>query len=177
MAGNGISYVGRLINNNGQAKWGQSGGQNPLAVLTVVLAEQHTERNDKAAKKYQDNTKATDAYVPTTTSWHRVTIFGDEAKTLASDPDFNHGALIQVTAANYREEDDWVTKDNVRRAGRPETIGRDSSIAIFSVNGNVYGARDEYAVPIWDGGPIPALKGQGGGGGGGGREYGDDEGF
>lgn len=177
MPGNGISYVGRLINTDPSrhTKWGES--KNGQAVLEVTIAEQHTGRNDKVAKKYQDNTKATDAYVPTTTSWHKVTMFGDKAKEMASDPDFNHGALVQVTAANYVEEDDWETRDGVKRAGRPETIGRDSNIEIFSSNGNTYGAREEYAVPIWDGGPIPALKGQGGGGGGGGREYSDNEGF
>lgn len=176
MAGNGISYVGRLINRDPakNTKWGQ--GRSGMVVLEVTLAEQHTGRNDKVAERYRDNTRATDDYVPTTTSWHKVTIFGDEAKQLASDPDFNHGALIEVIGANYVEEDPWETRDGVKRAGRPETIGRDGEIRILERNGRRFGAKEEYANPIWDGGPIPALKGQGGGGGGG-REYGDDEGF
>jgi hypothetical protein len=175
MAQNGISYVGRLINNRGQAEFGQSRGGNP--VLKVVLAEQHTGRNDKVAPKYQDRNKATDDYVPTTTSWHRVAIFGEQALELASDPGFNHGALIEVTNAQYSEEDPWTTKDNVQRAGRPETIGRDSYIGVLERNGNRFEAREEHYAPIHDGGPIPALKGSGGGGGGGGREYAEDEGF
>ncbi len=176
MAQNGISYVGRLVNNKGQAKWGQSKAGNP--VLEVVIAEDHQERNDRAPKEYQDRTKATDAYVRTTTSWHRLTMFGDVALEMATDAEFNHGALVEVTNAQYREEKPWVTKDQVERAGRPETIGKDSFVGIFEVNGNRYGARDEWNVPIHDGGEIPALKGQGGGGGGGGsREYSDTEGF
>lgn len=175
MAGNGITYVGRLINNRGQAEFAQSKQGNH--VLKLVLAEQHTERNDRAAKKFQDPTKATDAYVPTTTSWHRVTVFGEEATRLATDPDVNHGALMEVVNAQYREEDDWVTKDGVKRAGRPETIGRDSRINVLERNGTRYGARDEHNEPLWDGySSIPTLKGSGGGGGQT-REYSDDEGF
>lgn len=176
MANNGISYVGRLINNRGQCEFGQSKGGNP--VLKVVIAEQHTGRNDKVAPKYQDQTKATDAYVPTTTSWHRVAIFGEQATALAEDPGFNHGALIEVTSAQYSEEDDWVTNDGVRRAGRPETIGKDSYIGIFERNGNVYEARDDWYQPIHEpGDPIPLLKGSGGGSGSSGKEYTEEEGF
>lgn len=176
MAVNGISYVGRLVNNKGQVKWGQSRNGNP--VLEVVIAEDHQERNDRAPQQYQDRTKPTDAYVRTTTSWHRVTMFGDVALEMATDPDFNHGALVEVTNAQYREEAAWKTKDGVERAGRPETIGKDSFIGVFEgSNGQRYGARDEWNVPIHDGGDIPELKGQRSGGGGGGREYADDEGF
>lgn len=177
MAQNGISYVGRLVNNKGQAKWGQS--KNGNAVLEVVIAEDHQERNDRAPKDKQDRTKPTDAYVTTFTSWHRVTMFKEQAIEMASDPDFNHGALIEVTNAQYREEAPWKTKDGVERAGRPETIGKDSYIGVFEgKDGQRYGSRDEWNVPIWDGtSEIPALAGQRSGGGGGGREYADDEGF
>jgi hypothetical protein len=175
MAGNGITYVGRLINNQGQAKLNRSQAGN--LVLQLVLAEQHTGKNGKVAPKYQDRSKSADDYVPTTTSWHRITLFGDDAERLATDPDVNHGALIEVTNANYTEEDPWTTKDGVSRAGRPETIGRDSKIDVLERNGRRFGAKDEYAQPIWDGAsPVAPLKGSGSGGGGG-REYGDDEGF
>lgn len=176
MAGNGISYVGRLINNNGQAKLNRSQAGN--LVLQLVLAEQHTGKNGKVPAKYQDRLKGAEDYVPTTTSWHRITIFGDEAQRLATDPDVNHGALIEVTNANYTEDEAyWATKDGVQRAGRPETIGRDSKIGVLSRNGRTFGARDEYAEPIWDGeSPVAPLKGSGSSGGGG-REYSDDEGF
>lgn len=176
MAGNGITYVGRIVNTDPtrHLKWGES--RNGQAVLEITLAEQHQGRNDKVAEKYRDNTKATDAYVNTTTSWHKLTIFGDQAKELASNPDFNHGALVEVENVQYTEEDPWETRDGVKRAGRPETVGRDSKIQIMERNGRVFGAKEGYDVPIWDGGPIPALRGQGGGGGGG-REYGEDEGF
>jgi hypothetical protein len=173
---NGISYTGRLINNRGQCEFGQSRAGNP--VLKVVIAEQHQGRNDRVAAKYQDKNQAADAYVDTTTSWHRVAIFGDQALELAEDPGFNHGALIEVTNAQYIEEDPWKTKDNVERAGRPETIGRDSYIGILERNGKRYEARDDnYGAIHEPGDPIPTLKGSGGGGGGGGKEYSDEEGF
>lgn len=175
MAVNGISYVGRLVNNKGQAKWGQS--KNGNAVLEVVIAEDHQERNDRAPKEFQDRSKPTDAYVTTFTTWHRITMFKEVALEMASDPGFNHGALVEVQNAQYREEKPWTTKDNVQRAGRPETVGKDTYIGVFESKGNRFESRDEWYVPIHDGGEIPLLRGSGGGGGGGGREYRDDEGF
>lgn len=175
MAQNGITYVGRLINNERMpAELAESSQGNP--VLKLVIVEDHQERNDRAAKQYQDNTKAADAYVNTTSTFHRVTVFGDTALDLASDPGFNHMALVQVTNAQYREEDPWEDRGGVKRAGRPETIGKDSEIGVFERNGQRFEAREEHYTPIWDGGPLPKLKGSGGGGGGG-RVISDSEGF
>lgn len=176
MAKNKISYEGRIIARDSKPEFGFAGS---LAVLKLTIAEQHSAKNkqcqkDPNLKKYYDPTKATEDYVNTTTSWHKLTVMGDLAERYAQDADFNHGALIVVEEASYTEEGDWETKDGVKRAGRPEMIGdRQGSIEIkFSPR-----VRDgeQAPTPIWDGLSTPKIGGNGGGGQQ--REYDENEGF
>lgn len=172
MPGNSISYTGRVVNNNGQCKVSRS--KQGKVVLEVLIAEDHREKNSRAAKVHQDPNKGPDDYVRTTTSWHRIRCFEELAEDLATDPGFNHGALVEVKNASYREEDPWETKDGVKRAGRPETIGDKGDLAIFESKGERF--ESDLQKALWDGeSPLPATGG--GGGGGGAREYAENEGF
>jgi hypothetical protein len=177
MPRNAISYEGRLLNTERSpiefGKFSEGG----TSVLKFTVAEQHQGKNGKVAKQYQDPTKAADAWVNTTTSWHKVTVFGETAEALVQDPLFNNGAIVVIEKASYTEEDAWTTRDGVSRAGRPETIGDDGDVSIKEYNGRVFGAYEEAQIEIWNGvTPIPLLKSKGSGSAPR-REYADDEGF
>lgn len=177
---NGIWYEGRVVNNRGQCK--VSKAKSGKVVIDLVIAEQFSERNDKAPQEFKDATKAADAYVNTYTAWHRLQVFGTEeqVRSLITDPKFNHGAIVSVDAS-YQEEKPWTDKGGKEHAGRREKIflGAEDpgSIEIkVSNSGTVLGARDEWEKPLWDGrSDLPALGGQGGAPAA--PQYGDDEGF
>jgi hypothetical protein len=170
MPRNKISYQGRIVSiKNGQKQ--------PLDInvkagktsfLNLVLAEQHQTKNKQCKgnlAKYADPSKGTEDYVNTTTSWHRLTVFGEKAEAYAQDPDFNHGALLDVEDAAYSEEADWITKDGVARAGRPETISN-GEIGSLSVRFPPrYQDNETPMAPAWD--PITqdeiGYNGRGGG--------------
>jgi hypothetical protein len=174
---NSITYTGRLINRKaGDITFGKS--RNGVAVLKLLIAEQHQGRNDRVAPKFRQNDKATDAWVNTTTTWHRITIMGDIALDIASDERFSHGTLVDVKDASYEEEDPWKMKDGTQVAGRPETIGdRKGDISVYvGRNGQEFVA-DELTA-IWDGvSEIPDLPRGNGGGGYKAPEYGENEGL
>lgn len=174
MAFNRISFEGRIIATERMPiEFGKSKSGN--SILKFTMAETHSARNKNAAPKYQDKAKAPDAWVNTTTSWHKVTAFGDLAEALAQDPEFAHGAVFEITDGSYVEEDPYTTRDNVLRAGRPITLGDNSLIEGPKVVGDItLGSKTPGAV--WDGvSDIPALEYRGSGGG----EFvvNDDEGF
>lgn len=177
MPRNAISYEGRLINTERMPVEFGKFREDGQTVLKITVAEQHQAKN-KNAGKFQDRSKGAEDWVNTHTSWHKVTLFGETAEALAQDPLFNHGAILVVDRASYTEEEPWTTKDNVQRAGRPETIGDDGSVSIKEYNGRTFGAYEDNQKEIWDGiNPIPLLKSRGNGGAAPRREYGDDEGF
>ncbi|ACY35942.1 hypothetical protein CMP1-46 [Clavibacter phage CMP1] len=130
---NGISYEGTIISMDKETKkvlpLDFNFKQGKISILRLVIAERHSDKNGKVEKdpnrkeKYYDPTKGADEYVNTTTSWHRLTIFGDKAEAYAQDPKFNHGALVEVKDVTYVEEGEWRMNDGVMRAGRPETAG------------------------------------------------------
>lgn len=175
MSRNSLSYEGRIVDNAGQREFGKF-TPNGLSVLKLVIAEQHQAKNEKAPKKYQDPQKAADDYVDTTVSWHRITLFGEQAEELAQDDEIARGALVVVTDAAYTEEDPWLDKAKVYRAGRPETLNKGGKIEILERGGHRFGPKDEYAIAAWDGiSDIPIIKGSGNGGGAAqGRDYGSD---
>jgi hypothetical protein len=187
MAKNLIHYEGRIVNKDGKAKLEKS--RNGKGRVQIVLAEGFQERNDRAPEKFRKPELAADAWVNTYTKWHRLDIWGslDEGSALlalVTDPDFNHGAILEVNAS-YKSEEYVRRRDNVEVQNDREAIfldgeqkddGFDTSIQIkISQKGNLLGASEGYARAIYSGGPIDDL------GSGGGRppapEYGDDEGF
>lgn len=179
MAQNSISYTGRIRVRDGE-KIKHTRTEAGMHILELVIAEDHSMKKGRALKdpklkKYAEDpynaSKGADEYIRTTTSWHRLTIFGDKAAELAQDPDINAGALIEVNEASYTEDEPWETKDGVKRAGRPETIGdQRGGITV------VFPPREEEArPPIWDG--VSDVPKPGGSGNGGGRQYREDEGF
>jgi hypothetical protein len=173
---NSIGYTARIIATRPEhTVWGKS--KNGTPVLKLTLAEQHQGRNDRVPEKYRRNDKATDAWVNTTTTWHKLTLMGDIAADVASDERYSHGTLVTVTDASYEEEDPWVTRDGVERAGRPETIGdRKGNIEVYvGRNGDEFTGDDLKA--LWDGeSEIPDLP-RSGGGRGRAPEYGENEGL
>jgi len=161
---NSIGYEGRVINNDRMPiEFGKT--KNGMVLLKVSIAEQHRGKNGKVAKEFQDPNKTAEDWVPTTTSWHKLTVFGDKAEALAADPDFNHGSIVVVEGASYVEEAPFKTRDDVLRAGRPESIGDNAgSVEVKSYNGKVFGPSDNAPGIIWDGeSAIPELKGGSGG--------------
>lgn len=182
MATNAISYTGRIVVRQGEAiKFTRTASG--MGILELTLAETHSmkmgrAKKDPKMKQYVEDpynaAKGDDDYINTTTSWHRLTIFGDKADELAQDWEINAGALVDVMEAGYTEEGAWPTKDGVFRAGRPESIGdqRGSVTVKFPPR--------EETEPIWDGiSDVPTPGGNGGGGGGqfASGELADDEGF
>lgn len=162
MARNSISYEGRIVDNNGQREFGKY-TESGMSVLKLVIAEQHQAKN-KNAGSFQDKSKGEEEWVDTTVSWHRVTLFGEQAEELAQDPEIARGAIVVVTGASYSEEEPWKTKENVLRAGRPETIGKDGKIEVLERGGYRFGPKAENEIPAWDGvSDIPIIKGKGGG--------------
>jgi hypothetical protein len=161
---NSISYTGRIINARPEhSKFGKSKGGTTVLMLTI--AEQHQGRNDKVEQKFRQADKAPDAYVDTTTSWHKLTLMGDIAEDVAADDRYCHGTLVNVTEASYVEEDPWTDRQGVKRSGRPETIGdKRGDVAIVTYNGTEFVGREPKA--FWDGvSQIPPLPSRGGGGG------------
>lgn len=182
---NGIWYEGRLINNKGQSKIAKS--KNGKIMLDLVIAEQFQERNDRAPQEFRDPAKPADAYVNTHTAWHRLRGIADadnpELLALVTDPRFNHGAVLSVDAT-YREEAPWEDKGGKIHAGRRENVffgaeeGSGGFIELKVLeDGRVLGARDEWAVPMWDGTSDLPDFGGGGSGGPAAPQYSDDEGF
>ena len=176
MAQNSIGYTGRVVDRNGSLKVSQTA--NGMIVLNIgMIAEQHqmkmgAAKRDPHMKQYVEDernaSKGDDDWIDTTVSWHKLTVFGDKAGDLACNPEFNHGALIEIEGASYVEESPWKTKDDVLRAGRPETIGdKKGSVTIK------FAPRDARPA-LWDG--ESALP-KPGGGGGPAREISDNEGF
>ena len=162
---NSISYQGRIINARPEhSSFGKS--KNGTTILKLTIAEQHQMRNDRAPQQYRKGDKPTDAYVDTTTSWHKLTLIGSIAEDIAADERFSHGTLVEVKEASYEEEDAWEDRQGVKRAGRPETIGdRKGDITVYvGRNGNEFVGRD--LKPFWDGvSEIPLLPSRGGNGG------------
>jgi hypothetical protein len=176
-----ISYEGRLVNTERMPiKFGKSKNAG-LVIAEVTIAEQHSGKNSKVAQKYQDRTKGTEDYVPTTTTWHRVTIMGEKAEALLQDENFNHGAIFEVIDATYVEEDPWKTRDEVLRAGRPETIGDRQgtiNVKVSERQGIILGPNDDNRVALWDGvSPLPEFSRGGSGGGAPDWQPDEDEGF
>lgn len=162
---NSISYQGRIINAKPEhSSFGKS--RNGTTILKLTIAEQHQMRNDRAPQQYRKGDKPTDAYVDTTTSWHKLTLIGSIAEDIAADERFSHGTLVEVKDASYEEEDAWEDRQHVMRAGRPETIGdRKGDLTVYvGRNGNEFVGRDLKA--FWDGvSEIPLLPSRGNGGG------------
>lgn len=173
---NSLSYTGRIIDRKaGDRSFGKS--RNGIPVLTLLIAEQHRGRNDKVHPDFKKPELATDAWVNTTTTWHRITVMGDIAADLASDARYSHGTLVDVKDASYEEEKQWELKDGTKVAGRPETIGdRKGDITVYvGANGDEFVG--DVLTAVWDGeSEIPDLPRRGGGGG---RapEYGENEGM
>jgi hypothetical protein len=118
LVANSITYTGRIINTRPEhIVFGKS--RNGVPVLKLTLAEQHQGRNDRVPEKFRHNDKATDAWVNTTTTWHKLTLMGDIAADVASDERFSHGTLVTVSDASYEEEDPWTTRDGVQRRRPP----------------------------------------------------------
>jgi hypothetical protein len=162
LAKNGITYEGRVIDTERMpVEFGKftDGG---TTVLKLVVAEQHSDKNKNAPAKFKDPNKSGEDWVNTTTSWHKLTVFGEKAEELALADWFGHSAIVQVTNASYKEEDPWTDRGNVVRAGRPETIGDDGSIEVKAKNNGDLLGRSDDARQIWDGGSVPILKGSGG---------------
>lgn len=183
MAKNLIRYEGRVINRklvNGTAVPGEAvleKSKNGKGRVRLVIAEQFQEKNSAAHPKYKDATKGPDDYVNTETKWHRIDVWGSlEAGSallaLVTDPQFNHGTIVEVDAS-YRSEGYTSTKDNVRVQddresifldGDPKGDGFDTTIGIKTSNaGNLLGASDGFKVPIFAGGDIPEIVWGGGG--------------
>lgn len=176
MAQNGISYDGRIVASE-KKPIEHTVSSNGLHIAKVVVAETHQMKKGQAKKnpalqKFVDDERAQaktdDDYIDTTTSWHRLTIIGDKAEELVQLAGFNHGALIVVSDASYTEEGDWETKDGVKRAGRPETIGDKKGSVVIKFEPRT------PQEPVWDG--ISEVKSASGGGASQ-REYSEDEGF
>lgn len=186
MPRNGIWFEARVINNSGQSKLARA--RSGKLVLSLVLAEQFQEKNSKAPDEFKQADKSADQYVNTYTAWHRLQVFADDGDIefmgLVRDPLFNHGAVVEVEAS-YQEEKPWEDRGGKVHAGRRESIfwatrgeKGGGSIGIKRLDdGRILGARDEFAVPFWDGvSELPALGGSGGGAPAA-PQYGDDEGF
>lgn len=172
MAQNSISYDGAIVSMNRDTRQVvpprlvQS--ENGLAILELRLAEGHDMKKARAPKEVQDDprnaAKGADEFVRVSTSWHKLTIFGDKALELAQNPDINHGALIRVVDASYMEDAEpfevTVKGEKVRQTGRPETIGDKKGYVEV-----IFPPKEEDRRPaIWDGeSPIPSAKGNGGG--------------
>lgn len=160
---NSIGYTARIIATRPEhIVFGKS--RNGTPVLKLTLAEQHQGRNDRVAQEFRDNSKATDAWVNTTTTWHKLTLMGDIAADVASDDRYGHGTLVTITDASYEEEKPWTTRDGVERAGRPETIGdRKGNIEVYvGRNGDEFVG--DGITAIWDGdSEIPDLPRSGSG--------------
>lgn len=187
MPRNSIGYEGRIISRDREQgrtvplKFTQS--QNGMCVLNLLLVEQHSTKKAAAlrdpnlkhyAEEERNASKGADDYINTTSTWHKLTVFGDKAAEYAQDPDFNHGALITVVDASYTEEEPWeTTQGGVKafRAGRPETIGdRFGSLEIkFAPN--------DPQPPTWDGESAVARPGGNGGGGGQSSMPAEEDGF
>lgn len=182
MASNSISYEGRIISVNKESrdpeplKFSQTEGG--MFILELLLVEQHSMKKSQAIKDPElkklvdanpkNKSKGADDYVDTTSTWHKITIFGDKAAEYAQNQEFNHSALVTVTDASYTEESPWETTQNGQkafRAGRPETIGdRKGTLEIK------FPAFDDAqdVGPAWDGEsavpkPGGSRKGSGGG--------------
>lgn len=162
---NSISYQGRIINVKPEhSSFGKS--RNGTTILKLTIAEQHQGRNDRVPQQFRQGDKPTDAYVNTTTSWHKLTLIGTIAEDIAADERFSHNTLVEVKDATYEEEDAWTDKNGVKRTGRPETIGdRKGDVTVYvGRNGQEFVGRD--LKPFWDGvSEIPLLPSRGGSGG------------
>lgn len=176
MAQNSIGYEGRIVvTKNAPLKFTRT--KAGMFILEMTLAENHSmkkgrAKKDPALKRFveddRNKSKGDDDWIDTTTSWHRLTVFGDKAEAYATDEDFNNGALVIVENASYTEEGEWETKDGVKRAGRPETIGDQKGSLEIKF------APKEAQPAIWDGeSPVPEPGGSGGAA----KEYGENEGF
>ncbi|MDF2915879.1 MAG: ssb [Microbacterium sp.] len=187
---NAIWYEGRMVNREPkpgkQRQTKLSRSKAGKFVLDLLVAEGFQEKNSNAPERFKDATKAADDYVNTYTAWHKVRIFADaddaDFLALVSDPQFNHGCVIEIDAS-YREEAPWTDNNGMQHAGRQETIfwgkedGGTVSIKVLP-DGRVLGARDEHAVPLYNGNfdALPQLGGSGGGGPAA-PEYDENEGF
>lgn len=189
MAKNNIRYEGRLINNNEQS--GLKKARSGKGVLQLVVAEQFSSKNQSAPDKFKDANKGPDEYVNTYTRWHRINVFGDLTEggplhSLATDPDFNHGAILEISAS-YSTEEFTRRKDGVEVADDRESIfidkAEDDAIYQTSVGiktspkGTYLSSSDGYQFPLWDGLSEPPAMGGAGGGKPPAPEYGDNEGF
>ena len=69
--------------------------------------------------------KSDDDYITVATSWHRVTVIGDQAEALAQDEEFGAGALIDVEASYTEDDTPWVDRGAVvsARCARLATHG------------------------------------------------------
>lgn len=189
MAKNVVGYEGRINNKTGD-KMKLMKTKNGKGVIELQVAEQFQERNDRAPQKYKDPAKPADAYVNTETKWHRIQIWGSldegsELMALATSPDFNHGAILEIWAG-YRSQGYVRRRDNVEVQDDRESIfldgerkndGFDTSISIkTTIKGTYLRASEGYQRPIHVlGNPIPDFGGQGGAIPA--PEYRDDEGF
>lgn len=187
---NGIWYEGRVVNrppkSGSQPATRLTRSKTGKFVLDLLIAEGFQEKNKNAPAEFRLATKGDNDYVDTYTAWHKVRVFADRNKqdflALVTDPNFNHGCVVEIDAT-YREEKPWTDNGGKEHAGRRENIfwGTEDSGSItikVLADGRVLGARDEHAVPMFNGDfdALPELGGSGGGAPAA-PTYGDDEGF
>jgi hypothetical protein len=182
MAQNNIRYEGRIINNNGQSKVARSRAGN--VIVNLLIAEQFREKNKNAPQKFRDPGKTDEDWVDTTTAWHRVQLVGAAAEEIAKNPEYNHGAIVEISATYTEDANEWVDKGGVTRTSRSETVFLDNKdnlywcdIKVSQNSSTRLVPREEFYRPLWDG--KSELPGLGGGGQGlpPAPEYGDNEGF
>lgn len=194
MAKNNIRYEGRIINRKGDGV-GDSAKLSKTSTgkgcLELVVAEGFSERNKNAPEKFKRPEKGPEDWVNTFTKWHRIRIFGSiepgsPLYEIATNPNFNHGAVLEISAA-YSTREYTRTKDNVEVSDDRESIfldvdqkddGYDTWLEIkVSQGGTELIASEGFRVPVWDGkSELPTL-GSGGGGAPAAPDYGDNVGF
>lgn len=180
MANNLITYRGRVVVRKGESIdfARTSGGLYILGPFWVV--EDHQQKVGRVRKQpklshlleLEENFgKGDDDYITVASSWHKITVMGDKAEALAQNGDFGKSALIEVEASYEEDPVPWVDRQNVTRAGRPESIGD----KVGSIKIKFPPFDDQKTGPIWDGiSDVPEPRR---GGGGAAREVREDEGF
>jgi len=189
---NGVWYEGRVINKPREGKEPQcklSISSTGRKVLTLLIAEDFSEKNKDAPQSKKRPEKGPEDYVTVATAWHKIQVFdskeGDHPDFIAlvTDPNFNHGAVVVVDASYKEDGEPWTDNGGNRHIGRSEKIffgiedGGSIGYKDIDGKGKTFGAADGFKTALWDG--VSALPKLGGSGGGGpaAPQYGDDEGF
>lgn len=100
---NEIKYVGRIAFT---PEWKDISG----GLLNLTIAETH-QRKNKQSGEWEDYS----------TTWHRVTVWGDNAAEYAANPQVNKGALVDVSARYESASEPYTNKQGEKVVSFNET--------------------------------------------------------